>query len=136
MQEVSFFIYNRCFTIDDIGKFLSLQCVYNLLQGLVFMKLIACIQETQVISCRHSDTFVHGVVKSLVWFTDDIADAFLIFMDHIQRVILRTSIYNDVLHIPIRLEDNALYGIFQDLPCIIGNGYDRELGMKIIHGLQ
>ena len=50
VQEVAVLIYNRGFTVQHVRQFASVDRVYHLLQSVIFMETVACIEEAEIIS--------------------------------------------------------------------------------------
>ena len=137
--EVPFIVHNGGFSIDDIGKFLGMKRLNHLLQGVVFMQLVACIQEAEVVARSQMDALVHGIVQAFVRFTHYLADMFPVSVGNIQGVVFRTSVYQYVFHMPIGLGNNALDSVFQYVSGIVGHRDDGELGMRmdgVTHSLR
>ena len=131
VKEMAFFIDDGCLSINHIRKFRMLECMHDSLQSLVVVELIAGIQEAEIVAGGQTDTLVHGIVQAFVGFADYLADPVAVFLHDFQRIVFRISVYDDILHIPVGLENHALDGIFQYLACMVGNGNDGELGMWV-----
>ena len=67
-QEVPVFVYDGCFSVEDIGQFVAVDAVYHLLQGVILVKTVARIQEAEIIAAGKGDSFVHGIIQSFVRF--------------------------------------------------------------------
>lgn len=134
-DEMSFVVDDGCLSIDDIRDFRAVVVrqhrVHDALQCVVFMQAVTGVEETDIVACRQSQAFVHGVIQPFVRFTDDRVDVFSVSFDDVQGVVGRSPVDDDVFHIAIGLCDDALYRVFQDCACIVGHSDDGKFRMKV-----
>jgi hypothetical protein len=90
------------------------------------MQLVAGIQETKIVSCSQSDSFVHGIIKPFVRLAHYLADAVLVLVGDVQCVVFGLSIYDDIFYVLVRLAYYALYGILQYVTGIVSDGDDGK----------
>jgi len=64
-------VYDSGFSVKYIGQFIAVDGVHHLLQRIILMKTVACIQETEIITAGKGDALIHSVIQSFVGFADD-----------------------------------------------------------------
>ena len=79
-DEMSFVVDDGCLSIDDIRDFRAVVVrqhrVHDALQCVVFMQAVTGVEETDIVACRQSQAFVHGVIQPFVRFADDRVDVY------------------------------------------------------------
>ena len=88
VQEIPVFVYNGRFSIKHIGQFSIFQRIHHALQSIVIVKLVACIQETEIIARCQTDAFVHGIVQSFIGFTDDAMYSLFVSIGYLEGIVL------------------------------------------------
>ena len=98
------------------------------------MEAVAGIEEAEVIAGGKADTFVHGVVQSLVRFAHDAGDAVAVTVDNGERAVFGRAVHKDVFYVVVGLRDNALNRVLQYRFGIVGHGDDTEFrGGVVMH---
>ena len=64
-------VYDSRFSVKYVGKFVTIDSVHHLLQRVVFVKAVACDQKAELVAAGEGNSFVHGVIQSLVRFADN-----------------------------------------------------------------
>ena len=95
------------------------------------MEGIAGIEEAYIISRGHLKPLVHGIIQSFVRFADNLMNVVAVFLDERHRTICRSTVYNDVLNAFVGLRNNTLDGVFQYFLGVIGDGDNREFGVRM-----
>ena len=131
-QEMSFVVYQFRLAIEDIGQLGFTQGVRHALQGVIFVKAVSGVEEAEVVARGQSDAFVHGVIQALVRFAHYGGDAVAITVDNVHGVVFGRAVYDDVLHVVVRLRDDTLYGVLDDRLRVVAHGDDTELGCKMV----
>ena len=128
-----FAVHQVRLAVDDARqRVVRSQRVDNLLQGIVLVKAVAGIEETEVIARGQRDALVHGVIESAIRFADHAGNAVAVTVDDASRPILRRTVHDDVLHMMVGLGDDALDSVFQHSSGIVGDGNHAEYGSRTV----
>ena len=132
-QEMAFAVDDGGASVDDIGQFgQPRKAVDDELQRIVFVQLVARIEEAHIVARGEADAFVHRVVQPAVGFAHYGMDAVTVAVDDAHRLVGRRAVDDDVFDVLIRLGDDALYGVFDDGSGVVGDGDDGELGVQML----
>ena len=142
MQEVAFSIHDVGVTIDHGGHLLGFcGCLSHAGQHHVIVEAVAGVEEDDEVAGCHVNGFVHGVVESIVGFTEALdfvgnrshAVSFLIVVDVFQRFVARVSIDNQVFHVLPLLFLDASDGAFDERGGVEGDCCHRDFGFPGRH---
>ena len=114
-QEVALAVDDGGTPVNDIGQSgQSRKAVDDKLEGVVFVQLVAGIEETHVVARGEADAFVHRVVQPAVGLAHHGVDVLAVAADDFHRAVGRGSVDDDVFDVLVRLGDDALQGVFDD----------------------
>ena len=134
-QEMALTVDQRRVAIEDVGRTRCLMAgghrVDHAQQGVVLVEAVACVQETHVVARGKGQPFVHGIIEPLVRLAHHGVYVVTVTLDDAHRVVRRGAVDEDILHILVRLCDDALDGVLQHRSGIVGNGDEGELWMKV-----
>jgi len=131
-QEVALAVDDGGTPVNDIGQSgQSRKAVDDELEGVVFVQLVAGIEETDVVARGEADALVHRVVQPAVGFAHYGVDVLAVAADDFHRAVGRGSVDDDVFDVLVRLGDDALQGVFDDGGGVVGHRNDGELGVKV-----
>ncbi len=132
-QEMPFAVDDGGASVDDVGQFgQPRKAVDDELEGIVFVQLVARIEEAHIVARGEADAFVHRIVQPAVGFAHYGVDAVAVAVDDAHRLVGRRAVDDDVFDVLIRLGDDALYGVFDDGSGVVGDGDDGELGVQML----
>lgn len=131
-QEVALAVDDGGTPVNDIGQSgQSRKAVDDELEGVVFVQLVAGIEETHVVARGEADALVHRVVQPAVGLAHYGVDVLAVAADDFHRAVSRGSVDDDVFDVLVRLGDDALQGVFDDGGGVVGHRDDGEFGMKV-----
>ena len=113
MQKVPVFVNNRSFPVDDVGENAPMNAVHHLLQSIVFVKAVACVQKAEIVAA------------------DDGSYPWTVSVDDRESTVFGGPVHDDVFYVVVSLRDNTLDGIFQYFLGIVGHRDNRELGSRM-----
>lgn len=59
------------------------------------MVSVVCIEDTDDIAASASDTFVHRIIYTVVWFSNEDIDAVVVVLDNFRCLVCRSSVNDD-----------------------------------------
>jgi hypothetical protein len=83
------------------------------LDGIRGIKRVACVEEHDVVACSLLESFVHGIVESVVGlrlYDDLMTTSGLVLLSYPQGIVLRSPINDEMLDVGIGLAEHAVEG--------------------------
>lgn len=103
----------------------SFNDLYHFFDHLPIGVKVVAVQNTDQLAAGHSNAFVQGIVKTLIFFRYKFGDPVAVRFYDCQGTIRRAAIYNNVFDVDMGLRQHRLQRAFECGRAIVGNGYDR-----------
>lgn len=135
-QEPSLVVHDIGISIKHARQVLALAYAsLHILQGIVRRKHVSRIQKHEIVARGTVDALVHGVIESLVGFRihHDFVGILsslcpvLVCPNHCQGLVLRNTIYDQVLDVAVSLLIDTIQRTLQHTLSIVGTSYDGKL---------